>query len=114
MRERPLQVILYKTDSGHEPVRDWFKDLSKADRKCVGEDIKTVQYGWPIGMPVVRKLEKDIWEVRTQLDKRISRVLITMHSDCIVVLHAFIKKSQKTPKEDIQLARQRLKDIKGG
>ncbi len=64
-------------------------------------------------MPVVKKLEKDIWEVRTELDKKIARVLITVHSDRIVLLHGFIKKSQRAPKGAIQLARQRLKDVRG-
>jgi phage-related protein len=114
MRDMPLQVMLYKTHCGNEPVRDWFKELSKTDKRRIGEDIKTVQYGWPLGMPVVRKLEKDIWEIRSRLDKRTSRILITMYPDCIVVLHAFIKKTQKTPMEDIELARQRLREIKGG
>jgi phage-related protein len=61
-----LQVVFYKSDSGKEPVRDWLKKLDKEDRKVIGEDIKTVQFGWPLGMPLVRKIEKGLWEVRIQ------------------------------------------------
>ena len=61
-----LQVHFYSSDNGIEPVRDWLKSLSLDSRKTIGEDIKTVQFGWPLGMPVVRKLDRDLWEVRVQ------------------------------------------------
>ena len=65
-----LQVVFYRSDSGNEPVRDWLKKLDKEDRRIIGSDIKTIQFGWPLGMPLVRKLEKGLWEVRIQLDGR--------------------------------------------
>lgn len=102
-----LEVVFYRTDSGNEPVREWLRGLSKADKRAIGSDIKTVQYGWPIGMPVVRKLDTGLWEVRSRLDRRISRILFTVHGDTMVLLHGFIKKSQKTPNEDLQLAKDR-------
>ena len=49
----PLEVVFYRTESGNEPVRAWLQGLNKQDKKTIGGDIKTVQYGWPIGMPVV-------------------------------------------------------------
>lgn len=63
-----LEVRFFKTDTGTEPVRDWLRELSATDRKAVGEDIKTVQFGWPLGMPLVRKMDKYLWEVRVHLD----------------------------------------------
>ncbi len=108
-----LQVAFYKTDSGKEPVRDWLKELNKDDRKVIGEDIKTVQFGWPLGMPLVRKLEKGLWEVRIQLDSRIARILFTSHKGIMVLLHGFIKKSQKTPTKDLKVAKQRMATIGG-
>ena len=102
-----LNVVFYRTSSGSEPVREWLRGLSKADKRAIGSDIKTVQYGWPIGMPVVRKLDTGLWEVRSRLDQHISRVLFTVHGETMVLLHGFIKKSQKTPKEDLQLAKDR-------
>ena len=101
-------MVFYRTVSGNEPVREWLRGLSKADKRVIGNDIKTVQYGWPIGMPVVRKLDAGLWEVRSRLDQRISRILFTVHGDTMVLLHGFIKKSQK---EDLQLAKDRKAKI---
>jgi hypothetical protein len=53
-----LEVRFFQTSAGNEPVRDWFKEQIKDDRRSIGEDIKTAQFGWPLGMPLVRKLEK--------------------------------------------------------
>ena len=93
--------------SGREPVRDWLRARSDADRKVLGEEIRTVQLGWPLGMPVVRKLEADLWEIRVQLASATARLLFTVLHDEIVLLHAFMKKSQRTPGDDLALARQR-------
>ena len=106
-----LDVVFYRTGSGNEPVREWLRGLSKADKRTIGSDIKTVQYGWPIGMPVVRKLDTGLWEVRSRLDQRISRILFTVRGETMVLLHGFIKKSQKTPKEDLQLAKDRKANL---
>ena len=103
-----LQVVFYKSDSGKEPVRDWLKKLDKEDRKIIGEDIKTVQFGWPLGMPLVRKIEKGLWEVRIHLDNRIARILFTANEGMMVLLNGFIKKSQKTPASELKVAKQRM------
>lgn len=108
-----LRVLFYKTQSGRDPVREWLRSLSNDDKKTIGEDIKTVQFGWPIGMPVVRKLDKDLWEVRSQLNKRIARIIFTAEDGLMVLLHGFIKKSQKTPKNDLELAKKRAAQLKG-
>ena len=79
--------------------------------RTIGSDIKTVQYGWPIGMPVARKLDTGLWEIRSRLAQRISRILFTVRGDTMVLLHGFIKKSQKTPKEDLQLAKDRKANL---
>jgi phage-related protein len=106
--EPPFQVVFFKTETGREPVRDWLLKLDKEDRKVIGEDIKVVQFRWPLGMPLVRKLEADMWEVRSQLPGgRIARVFFTTKSTTIVLLHALMKKSTKTPKSDLELARER-------
>ena len=102
-----LKVAFYKSDIGNEPVRDWIKSLEKQDKKDIGKDIKTVQYGWPIGMPLVRKLDRDLWEIRIKLEGRIVRVIFTVVDNVMVLLHAFIKKSQKIPKIDLDLAKRR-------
>lgn len=107
-----LHVLFYKTDSGNEPVREWLKSLAREDRRIIGEDIKTVQFGWPLGMPLVRKLEAGLWEVRSKLDNRIARVLFTVDEAEVVLLHGFIKKSDKTPTNDLNLARKRLATLR--
>lgn len=106
-----LNVSFFKSEIGNEPVREWLKNLSIKQKKSIGEDIKTVQFGWPIGMPVVRKMENGLWEVRSKIDNGIARVLFTVVDDTMVLLHGFIKKSQKTPKDDIETARSRKKIV---
>ena len=107
-----LLVFFFKSEAGNEPVRDWLKDLSAIERKAIGEDIKTVQFGWPLGMPLVRKMGKDLWEVRIHLQTRIARVLFTVNRNSMVLLHGFIKKSSSTPADDLALAKNRLKQVK--
>ncbi len=94
-------------------MRKWLKELEREDKKSIGEEIKTVQFGWPMDMPVVRKLEKDLWEVRVTLAGRIARILLTINEDTMVLLHGFIKKSKKTPFNDLNLAKQRLRSFGG-
>ncbi len=94
-------------------MRAWLRGLDKADRRAIGEDIKTVQYGWPLGMPVVRKLEQGLWEVRTGISDRTARVIFTVKGDTIVLLHGFIKKSRKTGAKDLATARQRMRQLMG-
>jgi phage-related protein len=79
----------------------------------IGTDLSTVQFGWPIGMPLCRPLGGGLWEVRSTLPShRIARVLFFAEGARIGVVHGFIKKTQKTPQDDIALARRRMKDMK--
>jgi len=106
-QRKRVPAIFYRTEAGGEPMRDWLKELSSEDRKRVGEGIKTVEFGWPIGMPVCRPLGDGIYEVRTTLaQNRIARMLFYIDKQGrMVLLHGFIKKTQKTPEEDLNLAR---------
>jgi phage-related protein len=90
-------------------VRDWLRSLPHIERKIIGEDLKTVQIGWPLGMPLVRKMDTGLWEVRITLPGKIARILFTVTGEKMVLLHGFIKKSQTTPKDDLQMALNRLK-----
>ena len=107
-----LDVRFFATDSGNEPVREWLKSLPASERRTIGEDIKTVQFGWPLGMPLVRKLAKDLWEVRIHLVDRIARVLFTVVGHTMVLLHGFIKKSQATAPEELDVAKRRLQQLR--
>lgn len=109
-----LLVRFFAMDRGSEPVREWLKELSAQDRKTIGEDVKTVQIGWPLGMPLVRKMGKDLWEIRINLHQRIARILFTVVGSEMVLLHGFIKKSQATPTTDLNLAKSRLSQLKAG
>ncbi len=112
MDKKYLPVVFFRTEVGNEPVREWLKHLTIQDRKIIGEDIKTVQFGWPLGMPLIKKLEPGLWEVRSRLVRKIARVIFTVSEEHIILLHGFIKKSQRLPEEDLRIARQKLSDIK--
>jgi len=106
-----LDVIFYKSASGTEPVRKWLKSLQTSDKKIIGEDIKTVQFGWPLGMPLVDSLGDGLWEVRTKLSGgRIARVIFFMEKNNIVLVNGFIKKTQKTPMQELETARNRKRE----
>jgi phage-related protein len=108
-KERPLQVVFFRTEAGSEPVREWLKGLPKEECKTIGADILTVQYAWPVSKPLVDNLGNGLWEVRSRLANRIARTLFIEVDQEIVLLHGFIKKTQRTPQRDIDLARKRKK-----
>lgn len=99
--------------SGSEPVREWLRSLPVEEKKQIGADIMAVQYGWPLGLPLVDHLSGDIWEVRTTLENRIARVLFAIDGSVMILLHGIIKKNQKTPKPDLDLAKNRWKLFRG-
>lgn len=87
-----LNVVFFRTEAGNEPVRDWLRALPSLDRKAIGDDLRTLQFGWPLGMPLVEKLATGLWEVRTRLDGRIARVIFTVHAEQAVLLHGSSRK----------------------
>ena len=107
-----LDIRFYANEFGAEPVREWLKLLPAIDRKVIGEDMKTVQFGWPLGMPLVRNMGGGIWEVRIRLENRIARVLFVLDGSTMVLLHGFIKKTQATSQQDLDLAKDRLKQLR--
>jgi phage-related protein len=105
MNEKRLPARFYQTEIGNEPVREWLKELEVSDRKIIGIDIKTVEYGYPIGMPICRSMGKGIYEVRSNLPNgKIARVFFCIYKENMILLHGFIKKTQKTPIQDLNLA----------
>ena len=105
-QKKRISAIFYRSEAGGEPMRDWLKSLRKEERKLIGHDIMTVEFGWPIGMPVSRPLGYGLHEVRTDLPgNRIARVLFYIDRfNRMVLLHGFIKKTPKTPADDLKLA----------
>jgi phage-related protein len=109
---KKAQAFFYATASGAEPVRSWLKGLDEEDRKIIGLDIATVEYGWPIGMPTCRPMGDGLFEVRSSLPgNRIARVLFCTRKGVLVLLHGFVKKTQKTPPEELALAKRRMKEL---
>jgi phage-related protein len=106
-----ISVDFYKQESGKEPVREWLKSLKKEEKRIIGEDIKMIQEGWPLGMPLVKNLGKGLWEIRSTLPDTIARIFFIMHEGQMVLLHGFIKKTQKTPSQDLEIGIKRAKEI---
>ncbi len=113
MALKKIIAVFYALPSGREPVRDFLKNgLSDSDRKVVGQDIATAEYGWPLGMPICKAMGNGLYEIRSHISQgRISRVLFGIVDGQMVLLHGFIKKSQKTAKKDIDLALKRYREI---
>ena len=114
MRTPKLDVYFFETETRKEPVREWLQLLTPRDKKLIGEDIKTVQFGWPLGMPLVRHIDGAIWEIRYRLSAGIARILFVLDGNTMVLIHGFIKKQQKTPKPDLDLVRNRVKQLRRG
>jgi phage-related protein len=112
-----LPAVFCRTATGAEPVRKWLKALSREDKRIVGTDIATVEFGWPVGMPTCRSLasRRGLWEVRSSLThNRIARILFVVYQGQMVLLHGFIKKTQQTPEEELDLAVKRQKEVESG
>ena len=112
MEGKRLPAKFYKTGGDNEPLREWLKQLDPLERKIIGIDLKTVEYGWPIGMPICRSMGKGLYEVRSNLPNgKIARVFFCVYQEQMILLHGFIKKTQKTPKQDFDLALKRKKNL---
>ena len=109
---RKIPVVFYRTRGGSEIVRDWLRALDEKDRNAIGLDLMRIQFRWPVGMPLCRPMGEGLWELRTSLPSdQIARVLFSVVAERIVVLHGFIKKTQKTPDDELALARKRMKEF---
>ncbi len=110
---KKLPAAFYATANGSEPVREWLLGLDEADRRVIGQNIATAEYGWPIGMPLCRSLGNGLFEIHSNISSgRIARVIFAVIDQQMVLLHGFVKKSQKTPKPDLDLAEKRYKEIR--
>src|SRR6185369_17843252 len=112
-RDKLLGVVFFCTGGGTEPAREWLRKLTRDDKVNIGRDILAVQKAWPVGKPLVDYLGDGIWEVRSSLKDRIARVLFMIDGNEMVILHGFIKKDQRTPKPDLDLAKRKKKQYEG-
>ena len=109
---KKLPAAFYRSPGGAEPVRDWLLELSPQDRRIVGQDVGTVEFGWPVGMPVCRSLGDGLWEVRSHLSGgKIARMVFCIAEGRMVLLHGFVKKTRKTPAKERNLALKRMKEV---
>jgi phage-related protein len=107
-----LPVYFYQTQAGRVPVLEWLRSLDDGCRKQLGLDLLRVQENWPIGMPVCKSMGGGLWEVRSSLlGGRIARMFFCLKGSEIHVLHGFVKKSQKTPQQELALAQKRMKEV---
>ena len=106
-----VPAIFYRTEAGSEPLRSWLKAMDPKDRRLVGEDIKTVEFGWPVGMPICRPMGDGLYEVRTRLPgSRMVRVFFYIdRKQRMVLLHGIVKKTRATPDADLDLARKNMR-----
>ena len=112
-KTKKIEARFFCSDTGKEPVREWLLTLDHEDRRTVGTDIQKVEFGWPIGMPYSRNLEKGLYEVRSHISNgRIARVLFCIQKNRMILLHGFIKKTQTTPDKEKDIARTRMKGEK--
>jgi phage-related protein len=111
-RSKKLPAFFYENASGRQPVKEWILELSSEARKSLGRDIQKVEFGWPLGMPYCRSLGDGLWEVRSNLvDGKIGRVIFFVAQERMVLLHGFIKKTPKTPSQDLKLALKRMREV---
>ncbi|MDE0423249.1 MAG: type II toxin-antitoxin system RelE/ParE family toxin [Candidatus Poribacteria bacterium] len=115
-----LDAVFFRTPSGNEPVRAWLSDLGQEDANIIDTDIRIVAEHWPqvLRTSLVKKMpgEEQLWEIRSRISegRRIARVLFTLEGRRMILLHGFIKKSRRTPRKDLRLARKRRDLLKNG
>jgi len=110
-----LPVKFFHSETGREPVREWLQELDDEDRQVIGDEIRVAEFGWPVGMPICRSIQghKGLWEIRAILTgRRAARVFFCIHENSMMLLHGFMKKTQKTPDREIEVALQRMKGLK--
>ena len=110
--QKRFDVVFFQTANGRQPVREFIKDLGKEDQREIGADIRVVQDSFPVGLPLVRKLKPELWEIRSMIKDGVSRIFFTFCNEKIILLHAIVKKTQKTPPHEINVAVERLKEFK--
>lgn len=109
-----LQAAFYASSTGKRPVREWLMELAPVDRKSIGEDIATLEFCWPVGMPKCSPIKnvKGLYEIRSSISSgRIARIFFVLADNQMVLLHGFVKKTQKTPDKELKLASARLKEV---
>lgn len=112
--QKRIRARFFESDLGKLPMRDWLLSLPREDRKIIGDDIATAEFGWPVGMPLCRSISgrKGLWEIRSKVSgDRIARVFFCVQGGEMILLHGFIKKTQKTPDRELEIAAKRMRGL---
>jgi phage-related protein len=110
-----FSVKFFRTAAGNEPVREWLQSLLPEERRVIGFDLRLVQIGFPVGMPLCRPLRDGIYEVRSSLPtKKEARIIFFQNGNELIIIAGFIKKTAKTPLDQIDLAISRKRAFEGG
>jgi phage-related protein len=111
-RLKRVQAFFFATESGHEPVREWLMALDREDRREIGRSLMTLEFGWPIGMPLSRPMGRGLHELRVTISgNRAARVFFYLdRKQRLILLHAITKTHRATPRKDLDLARRRMRE----
>ena len=112
LQSQKILLVFFRTAAGAEAVREWLKGLDEHDRHAIGLDLMRVQWRWPVGMPLCRPVGRGLWEVRIDLpSSRVARILFCVYRGQLLALTGFIKKTRKTPDNELAVARKRQKEL---
>jgi phage-related protein len=105
------EIIFFERDSGDKPVEEFLADLDAVVRAKVVRTLELLRTQQIVPAKFWKKLKRsDLWEVRVEYAGNIYRVLAAFaKGNRVILLHAFQKKSQRTPHQDMEIALQRLK-----
>lgn len=93
------EVVFYRRErDGNEPVYDWLKSLTAADRRILATELRTLQMSFAVGMPMARRLNHRLWVLRVPLEKRVARIVFYRSRQHIVLLSAYARLQPETIK----------------
>ncbi len=106
------KVIYYTNTTGENPAEKFLDSLQKLDKAKIMRILRYIEiYGLITVLPHVKKLTgTPLWEIRILGKTSIRIVYITLQEDAILLVHGFLKKTQKTPSKEIGLALSRIQD----
>jgi len=114
MEDSPKQLpaAFYRSPAGTEPVRDWLKELSAVDRPTLGYDTAWLKLDGRWECHSADRLARAFGKSEAHSAATgFARVIFCVAHGRMILLHGFIKKTQKTPQSDLELARRRQKEV---
>lgn len=116
MSKRPYEVLFYFSATGRNPVLEFIRPLPRGEKSRIGHSIDELEWrGTSLREPHAKplKTQDGLYELRITGEDNIYRVLyFHFTGKSFLLLHAFVKKTQKTPSSEMDIAMKRLKDYK--